>query len=78
MCFLNQVNINPALLPSQAFAAVPLTPAPEPVPVEGLGGSQEVLCSSLVGRQPVLDPGDEPFSDPESSLYDYQVMEEAG
>lgn len=75
-----QTNINPALVPSAAFAAVPRTPAPQPVPTTGLGGSSEVLNSSLLGR-PALPPSaqdDEPFSDPESSLYDYQVMEDAG
>lgn len=73
-------NINPALVPSAAFTVVPRTPAPKPVPTTGLGGSAEVLNSSLVGRPAVPDPtpDDEPFSDPESSLYDYQVMEDAG
>lgn len=59
---------------------VPRTPAPAHVPTSALGGSTEVLNASLVGRPPAPGPGqdDEPLSDPESSLYDYQVMEDAG
>lgn len=77
---LYQTNINPALIPSAAFTVVPRTPAPEHVATTSLGGSAEVLNASLLGRPTVAGPGqdDEPFSDPESSLYDYQVMEEAG
>ncbi|XP_053402617.1 uncharacterized protein LOC128557955 isoform X2 [Mercenaria mercenaria] len=73
-------NINPALVPSAAFTVVPRTPAPEHVHTTVLGGSAEVLSSSLLGRPAVPPPAhdDEPFSDPESSLYDYQVMEDAG
>ncbi|XP_053400959.1 centrosomal protein of 89 kDa-like isoform X2 [Mercenaria mercenaria] len=73
-------NINPALVPSAAFTVVPRTPAPEHVHTTVLGGSAEVLNSSLLGRPAVPPPAhdDEPFSDPESSLYDYQVMEDAG
>lgn len=39
-----------------------------------------MLNSSLLGRPPVLDVADEDelLSDPESSLFDYQVMEEPG
>ncbi|WAR12519.1 CEP89-like protein, partial [Mya arenaria] len=72
--------INPALVPSAAFTVVPRTQAPVPVPAAGLGGSSEVVNASLIGRQPPPEPGpdDELFSDPESSLYDYQNMEEAG
>ncbi|XP_060586840.1 centrosomal protein of 89 kDa-like isoform X2 [Ruditapes philippinarum] len=73
-------TINPALVPSAAFTVVPRTPAPEHINATALGGSAEVLSSSLLGRPAVPGPthDDEPFSDPESSLYDYQVMEDAG
>jgi hypothetical protein len=75
-----QTTINPALVPSAAFTVVPRTPAPEHINTTALGGSAEVLSSSLLGRPAVPGPthDDEPFSDPESSLYDYQVMEDAG
>ena len=75
-----QTNINPALVPSAAFAVVPRTPAPTHINATALGGSAEILNSSLLGRPAVPPPShdDEPFSDPESSLYDYQVMEDAG
>ncbi|XP_052286306.1 centrosomal protein of 89 kDa-like isoform X4 [Dreissena polymorpha] len=73
-------HINPALVPSAAFTIVPRTPAPVTPRGAALEGSLEVLNSSLLGRQPPRDsgPDEEPFSDPESSLYDYQNMEDAG
>ncbi|KAL4234384.1 cilium assembly [Mactra antiquata] len=73
-----KTNINPALVPSAAFTVVPRTPAPNPVPTSGLGGSAEILHSSLLGRPAITNQDEDPFSDPESSLYDYQVMEDAG
>ncbi|XP_052286304.1 centrosomal protein of 89 kDa-like isoform X2 [Dreissena polymorpha] len=76
----SEPHINPALVPSAAFTIVPRTPAPVTPRGAALEGSLEVLNSSLLGRQPPRDsgPDEEPFSDPESSLYDYQNMEDAG
>ncbi|XP_048253498.1 centrosomal protein of 89 kDa-like isoform X5 [Haliotis rufescens] len=76
-----EAHIGAALLPTAAFLAVPRTPPPQTPPGTGVGLSSTVFNSSMVGRmaaqpQPLSD--DEPFSDPESSLYDYQQMEEPG
>ncbi|XP_048253496.1 centrosomal protein of 89 kDa-like isoform X2 [Haliotis rufescens] len=77
----DMAHIGAALLPTAAFLAVPRTPPPQTPPGTGVGLSSTVFNSSMVGRmaaqpQPLSD--DEPFSDPESSLYDYQQMEEPG
>ncbi|KAK3085840.1 hypothetical protein FSP39_009479 [Pinctada imbricata] len=82
--YLLQGNISTGLIPTAAFAVVPRTPAPQTPPGTNmtLAGSTRVLNSSMLGKMTVINPrtGEEedPFSDPESSLYDYQVMEEAG
>lgn len=75
-----QPHIAAALMPPLVFIAVPDTPAPQPVPGVGLGLSSSLLNTTAIGRMfgtPV--PADEePFSEPESSMYDYEHMEEPG
>ena len=59
-------GINPALVPSAAYAVVPRT-------------STATAGASADGGQPAVGAQDDDmFSDPESSLYDYQNMEDAG
>ncbi|KAJ8303357.1 hypothetical protein KUTeg_019753 [Tegillarca granosa] len=77
----NLSTVSTGVLPSVAFAAVPKTPAPSTPPAANLqcAMSTGILNSSLLGKMfssPDMD-GD-PLSDPESSLYDYNMMEEAG
>ncbi|XP_062620502.1 centrosomal protein of 89 kDa-like isoform X3 [Saccostrea cucullata] len=76
-------NISSGLIPSAAFAVVPRTPGPDPPPDTNiaLASSSGTLNASLLAKARAMNPptaDDDPFSDPESSLYDYQVMEEAG
>ncbi|XP_069113940.1 centrosomal protein of 89 kDa-like isoform X3 [Argopecten irradians] len=79
-------TVSAGLLPSVAFFAVPQTPPPATPPgtLPGLAMTTGVLNSSLIGKmlqqhQQQQQPGiEDPLSDPESSLYDYQMMEEAG
>ncbi|KAK3584345.1 hypothetical protein CHS0354_006337 [Potamilus streckersoni] len=73
-------TITPAFLPSVAFMAVPRTRATittGSLPLLTPGVSQDVLNSSLVGKPPPPENNDV-FSDPESSLYDYEAMEDPG
>ncbi|XP_021358347.1 centrosomal protein of 89 kDa-like isoform X6 [Mizuhopecten yessoensis] len=82
----NKGTVSAGLLPSVAFMAVPKTPPPATPPgtLPGLAMTTGVLNSSLIGKmlkqhQQQQQPGiEDPLSDPESSLYDYQMMEEAG
>ncbi|XP_021358343.1 centrosomal protein of 89 kDa-like isoform X2 [Mizuhopecten yessoensis] len=82
----DQGTVSAGLLPSVAFMAVPKTPPPATPPgtLPGLAMTTGVLNSSLIGKmlkqhQQQQQPGiEDPLSDPESSLYDYQMMEEAG
>ncbi|XP_048773263.2 centrosomal protein of 89 kDa-like isoform X2 [Ostrea edulis] len=74
-------NISSGLIPSAAFTVVPRTPGPDTPPGTNiaLASSSGTLNASLLARAmnpPTAD--DDVFSDPESSLFDYQVMEEAG
>nr|XP_022342214.1 centrosomal protein of 89 kDa-like isoform X6 [Crassostrea virginica] len=76
-------NISAGLIPSAAFAVVPRTPGPDTPPGTNiaLASSSGTLNASLLAKARSMIPSaadDDPFSDPESSLYDYQVMEEAG
>ncbi|XP_061163298.1 centrosomal protein of 89 kDa-like [Saccostrea echinata] len=76
-------NISSGLIPSAAFAVVPRTPGPDTPPDTNiaLASSSGTLNASLLAKARAMNPptaDDDPFSDPESSLYDYQVMEEAG
>ncbi|XP_050396925.1 centrosomal protein of 89 kDa isoform X2 [Patella vulgata] len=76
-------HISPALIPAVAFAAVPKTGVEPP---DNPWGMQRDINMTLTGtgtlprlfasRRPMSD--DDLFSDPESSLYDYQQMDEAG
>lgn len=65
-----------------AFSAVPRTPPPEtPVGITpGLAMTTGVLKASMLGRlrMPPAGHDEDVLSDPESSLYDYQQMEEPG
>ncbi|KAL3858933.1 hypothetical protein ACJMK2_009182 [Sinanodonta woodiana] len=73
-------TITPAFLPSVAFMAVPWTRATvtaSSLPLLTPGVSQDVLNSSLVGK-PLPPENNDVFSDPESSLYDYEAMEDPG
>lgn len=81
--FWFQGNISAGLIPSAAFAVVPRTPGPDTPPGTNiaLASSSGTLNASLLAKARSMIPSaadDDPFSDPESSLYDYQVMEEAG
>ncbi|XP_064611237.1 centrosomal protein of 89 kDa-like [Liolophura sinensis] len=74
-------TIGAALLPPMAFLAVPSTPPPvtKPVP-RNTGLVSEMLNTSAIGRlshtaPPVIDDA---FSDPDSSLYDYEHMNDPG
>lgn len=76
-------TISSGLIPSAAFVVVPRTPGPDTPPGTdiALASSSGILSASLLARARGMFPtaaDDDPFSDPESSLYDYQVMEEAG
>ncbi|XP_078338059.1 centrosomal protein of 89 kDa-like isoform X3 [Crassostrea virginica] len=80
---LREGNISAGLIPSAAFAVVPRTPGPDTPPGTNiaLASSSGTLNASLLAKARSMIPSaadDDPFSDPESSLYDYQVMEEAG
>lgn len=71
------------MIPSAAFVVVPRTPGPDTPPGTdiALASSSGILSASLLAKARGMFPtaaDDDPFSDPESSLYDYQVMEEAG
>ncbi|KAK6184940.1 hypothetical protein SNE40_007287 [Patella caerulea] len=76
-------HISPALVPAVAFTAVPKTDIEPP---DNPWGMQRDTNMTLTGtgtlprlfasRRPMSD--DDLFSDPESSLYDYQQMDEAG
>lgn len=76
----NYGTISAALLPTAAFSAVPRTPPPEtPMGITpGLALTTGVLNSSMLGRLRMPPTDDDVLSDPESSLYDYQQMEEPG
>ncbi|XP_060069382.1 centrosomal protein of 89 kDa-like [Ylistrum balloti] len=83
--FEKKGTVSAGLLPSVAFMAVPHTPPPATPPgtLPGLAMTTGVLNSSLIGKMlqqhQQQQPGiEDPLSDPESSLYDYQMMEEAG
>ncbi|XP_033755441.1 centrosomal protein of 89 kDa-like isoform X12 [Pecten maximus] len=84
--FEKKGTVSAGLLPSVAFMAVPTTPPPATPTgtLPGLAMTTGVLNSSLIGKmlqqhQQQQQPGiEDPLSDPESSLYDYQMMEEAG
>lgn len=76
-------TISSGLIPSAAFVVVPRTPGPDTPPGTdiALASSSGILSASLLAKARGMFPtaaDDDPFSDPESSLYDYQVMEEAG
>ncbi|XP_063440824.1 centrosomal protein of 89 kDa-like isoform X2 [Mytilus trossulus] len=75
-------TVSAALLPVAAFSAVPRTPPPEtPVGITpGLAMTTGVLKASMLGRlrMPPAGHDEDVLSDPESSLYDYQQMEEPG
>lgn len=78
-----QGTISSGLIPSAAFVVVPRTPGPDTPPGTdiALASSSGILSASLLAKARGMFPtaaDDDPFSDPESSLYDYQVMEEAG
>lgn len=78
-----QGTISSGLIPSAAFVVVPRTPGPDTPPGTdiALASSSGILSASLLAKARGMIPtaaDDDPFSDPESSLYDYQVMEEAG
>lgn len=74
-----QGTISSGLIPSAAFVVVPRTPGPDTPPGTdiALASSSASLLARARGMFPTAADND-PFSDPESSLYDYQVMEEAG
>ncbi|KAL8583319.1 hypothetical protein ACOMHN_057605 [Nucella lapillus] len=81
--FLLQEQIGPALIPAATLTAVPRSPSPRPHPGQHLTAAFGVFRASYPppgGATAMGDPtGDDgAFSDPESSLYDYQVMEDAG
>ncbi|XP_041375483.1 centrosomal protein of 89 kDa-like isoform X4 [Gigantopelta aegis] len=74
-------HIGGALVPSAIFAAVPKTPPPTTPPGTGVGLAGSLSNVATLGRlfaEPMPLSDDDPLSDPESSLYDYQQMEEAG
>ncbi|XP_076448947.1 centrosomal protein of 89 kDa-like isoform X2 [Babylonia areolata] len=76
-------QIAPALIPAPVLTAVPRTPSPRPPPGRPLGAAARIFCDSFSppGRamgEVVQDGDDGAFSDPESSLYDFQLMESAG
>ncbi|CAC5414264.1 CEP89 [Mytilus coruscus] len=75
-------TVSAGLLPVAAFSAVPRTPPPEtPVGITpGLAMTTGVLKASMLGRlrMPPTGHDEDVLSDPESSLYDYQQMEEPG
>lgn len=76
-------TISSGLIPSAAFVVVPRAPGLDTPPGTdiALASSSGILSASLPARARGMFPtaaDDDPFSDPESSLYDYQVMEEAG
>lgn len=78
-----QGTISSGLIPSAAFVVVPRAPGPDTPPGTdiALASSSGILSASLLARARGMFPtaaDNDPFSDPESSLYDYQVMEEAG
>lgn len=78
-----QGTISSGLIPSAAFVVVPRAPGLDTPPGTdiALASSSGILSASLPARARGMFPtaaDDDPFSDPESSLYDYQVMEEAG
>ena len=79
--FLFQSHIGGALVPSAIFAAVPKTPPPTTPPGTGVGLAASLTNVATIGRlfaEPVPLSEDDLLSDPDSSLYDYQQMEEAG
>jgi hypothetical protein len=88
---LIQELIGPALIPAAALTAVPESPPPaqptgNPLPLATLVFNSSFPVNQRRKRGSRNMPGeaagpsidDGAFSDPESSLYDYQLMEEAG
>ncbi|XP_070188223.1 centrosomal protein of 89 kDa-like isoform X2 [Littorina saxatilis] len=74
--------IGPALIPAVALTAVPRIPPPQPPTGTPIGLASAVFSASFPGRAmgEASRSGEDggALSDPESSLYDYQQMEEAG
>lgn len=75
-------NIAPAIMPAAMFVAVPRAPPPPKEPPEYSPGlSSTLLNSSVLGLmfatpEPPLDES-MPFSDTETSMYDYEKVEVA-